>query len=119
MKYTDFFIGLLDKGEWKVLLMALILTFSFTYMLKIIYFIFVPDNLGSPLHIRLIAILSGFIAAALYWPEHTISMHWYVAGSMLGALSIALHHVLIGVANMKKVKEHLPFIYRILKGSLR
>ncbi|MCK5609725.1 hypothetical protein KAR91_48070 [Candidatus Pacearchaeota archaeon] len=115
--WANFLIGLLDKGEWKTLLFTLVVTFSLTYILKLFYFGFVPKNSGTPFHIRILAVVSGFIAAALVWNSNAISMQWYTAGIMVGPLSIALHHVLEGVSKMKVVKAIVPWLYPLIKGQ--
>lgn len=117
--WANLLIGLLDKGEWKTLLFTLILAFSITYTLKIIYFILVPAKDGHPNHIRLIAIIAGFIASALAWNGNAISMEWYAAGLMVGPLSIALHHALYGISRMPIVIKRVPWLQDIVKGAKR
>lgn len=117
--WANLLIGLLDKGEWKTLLFTLVITFSMTYILKLVYFSVISKKNTHPNHIRLIAIVSGFIASALVWNEHAISMHWYTAGIMVGPLSIIVHHILIGVAGLKTIRSVVPFLYDIVKGGTR
>jgi len=117
--WANLFINLFDKGEWKILIVTLALTYSITYAAKIIYLITVPDKLGSSLHIRLLAIVSGLLAAAMLWHEHHLDMEWYAAGLLVGVLSIMLHHILYGVVNMKAVKTKLPFLSKLLKGTIK
>ena len=115
--WVDLFIGLLDKGEWKVLLTTLAITFALTYILKIVYFSVVMEKAKNPNHIRLIAIISGFIAAKLMWKNDAISMEWGTAAIMVGPLSILLHHAIEGTSKMKIVKKYAPWLYPLIKGQ--
>lgn len=117
--WANLLIGLLDKGEWKTLLFTLGLAFSITYTLKLVYFILVPSQSGHPNHIRLIAIVSGLIAALLAWKDNSISMQWYTAGLMVGPLSIITHHILIGISEMKVVMTLAPWFNKLIKGAIR
>lgn len=115
--WANFVVGLLDKGEWKVLLSSLAITFALTYILKVFYF-------GLPIktnryHIRFAAILSGFVAAALIWESSAISMQWYSAGIMLGPLSILLHHILKGYSKTVLAKSTTPWLYPLISGKER
>ena len=115
--WTDLVIGLLDQGEWKVLLSTLAITFALTYTLKLFYFgLFIKTN---PYHIRLIAITAGFGAAKLMWSAEAISMQWYVAGIMIGPLSILLHHALVGYSKTALCKATMPWLYPLIKGKDR
>ena len=109
--------GLLDKGEWTTLLFTLAIAFCATYILKIVYFSFFYSNPKSPMHIRLIAVTSGFIAAYLMWNNNAVSMNWYTAGILIGPLSIFLHHVLEGISKMKVVSAIAPWLYPLIKGQ--
>lgn len=119
MNYTDFFIGLFDKGEWQALIITLALTFAITYSIKIFYCSFVDDAKKLKTYVRLIAINAGMIAAALSWPENTISMKWYAAGALIGPLSILVYHIALGIASIKTINEKYPFIRKIIKGSIK
>ena len=115
--WADMVIGLLDQGEWKVLLSTLAITFALTYTLKLFYFgLFIKTN---PYHIRLIAIAGGFGAAKLMWSADAISMEWYVAGILMGPLSIIIHHILEGYAKTKLCKATMPWLYPLVKGGDR
>lgn len=116
-QWADAFAGLLDKGEWKTLIFTLAISFSVTYILKIVYFSFIYKHPFGASHIRLLAIMSGFIAAKLMWKNDAISMEWYTAGILVGPLSILLHHTLEGISKMKIVKKRAPWLYPLLKGQ--
>ncbi len=96
--WYDVVFALFDKGEWKVLILALGLTFALTYILKLVYYAFTARrvHVRDSSHIRLIAVMAGFIVAFGIWKQATIiSMDWWMAGIGLGPLSIAVHHLLI------------------------
>ncbi len=112
--WADLVIGLLDKGEWKVLIFGLILTYAGNYILRTMYKS--VWNKQNPYHVRLMAIMAGFIAAFSVWEPGAISMEWYMAGVMLGPLSIILHHVLVGIASNPPVNKFLPWLYPLIKG---
>jgi len=117
MKYTDFITGLFDKGEWQALIVTLALTFAITYSIKLFYCVFVPDKNKIKTYVRLIAVISGMIAAALSWPENTISMQWYGAGALAGPLSIFSYHIILGVVSLKQINEKFPFLKKLIKGA--
>jgi len=116
---TTFFINILDKGEWEIVIFSLLLTYSITYVFKIIYFMVVREEHEHPNHIRLIAIVAGLLAAANLWHDHSLGMEWYTAVLVIGFLSIVLHPILHGVVNMKVVEAKVPFLSKLLKGSLK
>lgn len=115
--WADLAVGLLDQGEWKVLLSTLAITFALTYTLKLFYFgLLIKTN---PYHVRLMAIVAGFIAAKLMWNTDAISMQWYVAGILMGPLSILLHHVLEGYSQTAVCKATTPWLHPLIKGKGR
>ncbi len=115
--WASIIIGLLDKGEWKTLIFGLILTYAGTYILNLVYSSFINQPKHNKAHIRLIAITAGFVAAGAVWDNHAISMDWYIAGIMLGPLSIVLHHILLGVVSNPPISKYAPWIYPLLKGA--
>ena len=119
MNYENFIIGLFDKGEWQAILVTLALTFAITYSIKIFYTAFVADASKLKMYVRLIAINAGMAAAALSWPDDTISMKWYAAGALIGPLSIFIYHLLMGIASMKMIHDKFPFLKAIVKGSVK
>jgi hypothetical protein len=115
--WANLVIGLLDQSEWKVLLSTLAITFALTYTLKLLYFsLFFKTN---SYHIRLIAIVGGFIAAKLMWSDDAISMQWYVAGILMGPLSIMLHESLAWYSKTKLCKATTPWLYPLVRGRDR
>jgi hypothetical protein len=117
MNYENFIIGLFDKGEWQAILITLALTFAITYSIKMFYCAFVDNAKKLKMYVRLIAINAGMIAAALSWPDDTISMKWYAAGAIIGPLSILVYHLLIGIVSMKVIHDKFPFLKTIVKGA--
>ena len=113
--WANFVIGLLDKGEWKILITGLVLTYAGSYILRIIYKSFVNKG-KNPNHIRLMAIISGFVAAWGVWKDGIISMDWYIAGIALGPLSIALYHLLLGASASWPLNKYASWIYPLIKG---
>ena len=115
--WADLAVGLLDQGEWKILLSTLAITFALTYTLKLLYFgLLIKTN---PYHVRLMAIVAGFIAAKLMWGTDAISMQWYVAGILMGPLSIMLHHALEGYSKTAVCKATTPWLYPLIRGKDR
>lgn len=119
MDVQNIVTGLFDKGEWTAILVTLALTFAITYSIKMFYCVFVDDSKKLKTYVRLIAISSGMIAAALSWPPDTISMNWYAAGALVGPLSIFTYHILIGVVSMRQIHDKFPFLKSIIKGSMK
>lgn len=116
--FTAFLIGLLNKGEWKTLLIAIILTFSITYIVKLIYMAIIHlSEIKFPNHIRVIAIISGFVSSYIVWPDDMFSMDWYQAGLLIGPGSILVYHTLMDIFNMKFFKTHFPLMSKILKAK--
>lgn len=119
MNYTDFLTGLFDKGEWQALIVTLALTFAITYSIKLFYSVLVPRQYKLKTYVRLIAVFSGMIAAALSWPEQMISMRWYGAGALVGPLSIFSYHIALGVVSMPVINKKAPFLKILIKGSAK
>lgn len=119
MNYEKFVVGLFDKGEWQAILITLALTYAITYSIKIFYLIIYSDKQRMKIYVRLIAINSGMIAAALSWPDDTISMHWYAAGALVGPMSIFVYHILIGIVSMEFINGKFPFLKAIVKGEVK
>ena len=115
--WTDLAIGLLDQGEWKVLLSTLAITFALTYTLKLFYFgLLIKTN---SYHVRLMAVVAGFVAAKLMWNTDAISMQWYVAGILMGPLSILVHHAIEGYSKTAVCKATTPWLYPLIRGRDR
>lgn len=114
--WANLIVGLLDRGEWRTLIFGLLLTFAATYALKLVYFSLINPRYIKRQHIRLLAIAAGFVAAWGIWGNE-IAMPWYIAGILLGPLSIALHHILLGISAHKPFKHWAPWLYPFLKGE--
>lgn len=116
--FTNFLIGLLEKGEWKILLLAILLTFAITYTVKLVYLAIVHlSELDFPNHIRIIALSSGFCSSYIVWPANMLSMEWYQAGLLIGPGSILVYHTLMDIANTPFFKKYFPFMSKILRAK--
>ncbi len=115
--FINFIVSLFNKTEIKILLIAVILTFAITYIVKIVYNIIIKLNqIQFTNHIRIIAIVSGFISSYLIWPDNLLSMHWYEAGMLVGPGSILIYHVLSEMSETTFFKNRLPWVSKLLKG---
>jgi|GEM_PF-4323528 len=109
--------GLLTKGEWKVLILTILVTFAETYILKAFYYALVSKRRQKTAYVRLIAIAAGFVSAFFVWQDGALSMHWYVAGMLAGPSSIALFHVLLGMAHAPPLRSLAPWLGPVLRGE--
>jgi len=116
--FTNFLVGLLEKGEWKILVIAMLLTFAITYIVKLVYLVIIHiSEIDFPNHIRIIAVSSGFCSSYIVWPANMLSMEWYQAGLLIGPGSILVYHTLMDIANMPFIKKYFPLMSKILRAK--
>ena len=110
-------VGLLTKDEWRIMFIGVGYTFATTYFINAFRKAFVPAKYATPAVIRIIALTAGMLAARTIWPTGDVArLNWYEGGVLLGPLSIAVHHFLLGIASTPPVNSFAPWLYPLILG---